>query len=99
VQEDGGKKLPPISRVNTAITQAEVLADEAWLIGVEENLRAECDNICADQPEQNHAWPLRPTPGERRGLSAGQAHVTRVSQWKSVVDEFRWLARSVARCF
>ena len=92
VQEDGGKKLPSISRVNAAIAQAEVLADEAWLIGVEEKLRDECDDIYADQSEQNDARPLRPAPGERRGLSAGQAHVPRVSQRKSVVDEIWWHA-------
>ena len=89
VQEDGGKKLPSVGRMNTAITQAEVLADEAWLVGFEKKLGDKGSDIYADQSEQNYPWPLRPRPGERRGFSAGQAHIMRVSQRKFVVDEFR----------
>src|ERR1043165_10053952 len=97
VQEEGGKELPAVSRVNPAITQAEVLADEAWLIGVEEKLRDEYGDIYTDHSEQNYPGPLGPAPGERRGLSAGQAHITRVSQRKSVVDEFRFWSHDLAR--
>ena len=96
VQEDGGKKLPSVGRVDALVAQAEILADEARLVGVEKNLRDECADIYADQPEQNDARPLRPAPGKRRRFSAGQAHVTRVSQRKSVVDEFWWIAPAIA---
>jgi hypothetical protein len=44
----------------------------------------------SDQSDQNDARPLRPAPGKRRRFSAGEAHVPRISQWKSVVDEFHF---------
>ena len=80
VQESGGKELPSVGRVNAAIAQSQVFADEPRLIGVEKNLRDKRDDIQPDQAEQNYARALRPAPGERRRFSAGQAHVTRVSQ-------------------
>ncbi len=49
VQEDGGKKLPSVGGVNAPFTQAEVLADEARLVCVEENLGDEGADIYADQ--------------------------------------------------
>ena len=85
MQEDGGK-IAIRRRVHTPFTQAEVLADEAGLVGVQE--------ICATNAVTfTPINPSRTTRGrcvQRRVNDEGfrpTGDVTRVYAVKSVVDE------------
>src|SRR5206468_64219 len=86
VQKRGADELPTVGRAQPAIAQRQILADESGLVGIEEKLGDKNREVCADQAQENDAGPLNPAPGRRRRFSAGEAHESRVSQRKFVVD-------------
>ena len=49
VEKHGGDKLPGVGIAHTAITDAEVIANEPRLIDFEKKLRGKDGQVCADQ--------------------------------------------------
>ena len=86
VEKSGGDELPAVGGAEASIAQGQILTNKARLVSVEKKLGYENDDIQPDQSQENDPRPLRPAPRGWRGLSAGEAHVPRVSQRKIVVD-------------
>ena len=86
VEKHGGDKLPGVGVAHTAITDAEVIANEPGLIGFEKKLHGKDRQVCADQRQENYPLALRPGLRVGRVLSAGQMHRPRVSQRRRIVD-------------
>ena len=86
VEKHGGDELPGVGVAHTAITDAEVIANESGLIGFEKKLHGKDRQVCADQRQENYPLALRPGLRVGRVLSAGQMHRPRVSQRCRIVD-------------
>src|SRR5947208_9585375 len=80
MEKHGGDKLPGEGVAHTAITDAEVIANEPGLIGVEKKLDGKDRQVCADQRQENYTLALRPRQRVGRGVTAGQMQLVRVAQ-------------------
>ena len=79
LQKHGGEKLPGVRVVDATIAQGKIITDKASVVILQQQLRNENCDVCADESHQNDPLLLGPAPCERRGFSSGKAHLERVS--------------------